>query len=201
MKTYRLVAVPCLAGLLSVQARAVISTFASGFDGWTQTSGVSWTNSGGNPGGFLRFQDTGPADGGLIYAPASFLGDWSTLYGSNGVFSVDYTLIRAGTLEPFPMFVRITGSGGQIARNFAGDFSTPFDWTTMSVSLTPGNWALLSGTFAGALSNVTEVRISMSSASSSNEITGVDNVSVVPEPATLASLAVVIGALGRRRQS
>lgn len=180
---------------------AVESNFNTGFDGWTQTTGISWQAAGGNPGGYLRFADLGPANGGQAFAPNTFHGDWLSTYGSGGYFSVDYKLFEAASFQPFPMWVRITGSGGVIGKNFPGDFSSPFDWTTLSLGLTAGNWALLSGTFVGCLSDVTEVLIFMSAGTSANEITGIDNVKVVPEPASAAAFGLGIAALfGRRRK-
>jgi hypothetical protein len=172
---------------------------------------VTWSSSGGNPGGYLQFGDTGPADGGQILAPSSFLGDWLTLYGADGSISIDYEVIRPGTFQPFTMAVYITGSGGKIGVGFAPweAFGSPIGWTTFSRTFVPANWVLLSGTFSGALSNVTELRISMSSATSADEITGIDNVIVraapptgVPEPGTLALLGLGLaglGVLGRRK--
>jgi hypothetical protein len=195
------------ASMVGMPALATQSNFDSGFEGWTQTSGVSWLNTGGNGGGYLRFADAGPANGGQVIAPAAFLGDWLSDYGTKGLFSVDYEVISAGTFEPFTMAVYITGAGGKIGKGFApwANFGTPFGWTTFTVSLAPADWVVLSGTFSGALSNVTELAIVMSSASSADEVTGIDNVWVrgtqVPEPGTLAMIGLGLAGiwLTRRR--
>lgn len=196
----RAFAVSGLAATLSSASFAVVSTFDNDFDGWTQTSGVSWQSPGGNPGGYLLFQDSGPANGGQISAPATFHGDWLSTYGAGGSFSADYSVFTAGQFQPFPMWVRITGSGGVIGKNFAGDFSQSIPWSTMSVGLAQSNWAVLSGSWSGCLSSVTDVTIYMPSATSGDEVTGIDNVKVVPEPSSLLVLGLGAFALKTRRR-
>ncbi len=191
-----------LTSLVSASSFAVISTFDTGFDGWTSTTGVSWQGSGGNPGGYLQFVDAGPANGGQIISPAAFNGDWLSTYGATGSFSLDYKLFAAGSFQLFPMFVQITGSGGVISQNLPGNYASPFGWTSYSNTLQAGNWNLDSGTFTGCLTNVTEVRVFMPCSSDANEITGVDNIKVaaVPEPATILALMAGLGGVLKSRR-
>jgi hypothetical protein len=182
--------------------QANVSDFSTGFDGWTQSSGVQWIGAGGNPGGYLQFTDTGPAQGGSIFAPSGFLGDWLSLYTASGMLSVDYKVFSAATIQPVPMWVKVTGSGGIVGKNLVGNFATPFDWTTMQIGLAQANWAVISGTWSGALSNVTELQIIMAAGTSADEITGIDNVILaVPEPRTAAAMLVALLPLLARRIS
>lgn len=195
---------------LSATSHAVVTTFNTGLDGWNQTSGISWQSSAGNPGGYARFTDpfNGPGNGGQMVAPNTFHGNWLTQYGATGIFSIDYRVFTPGTNTPFDMWVVITGSGGKIANSLPGNYSTAFNWTTFSRSLAEVNWDVQSGSWAGALSDVTELRVFMAAASSSDEITGVDNIRVaapsafgpaaVPEPGTLLLVAGGLVALWRR---
>src|SRR5688572_9339899 len=64
------------------------STFNTGFDGWqTIFSEWSWQTEGGNPGGFIQLNDSLSPTFTALYAPASFLGDWSSL---NGIGALRY---------------------------------------------------------------------------------------------------------------
>lgn len=194
----------CLTAMaMTANAFGVISTFDTDFDGWTQTTGISWQGAGGNPGGHLMFNDFGPANGGQLFAPTSFHGDWLSLYGVGGSFSLDYQL-KTTLFDAFPSWVKITGSGGVIGRNFPV-FSSPTGWVNINIGLAQPNWAVLGGTWSGCLSDVTEVLIFMSASSTSDEVTCVDNIQVVPEPGSIAALtygtAMILGRRRRRQRS
>ncbi|MBL8047551.1 MAG: hypothetical protein JNJ45_02610 [Chthonomonas sp.] len=183
---------------------ALTTTFSTGFEGWTQTSGVTHQVAGGNLGGHLQFADSGPANGGQIVAPNTYLGNWLTSYGANGTFSLDYRVVRAGVFMPFPMGVTITGTSGSMSHSFPGNFTAAFGWTNWSSALNANTWSV-SGNLNSILGNVTEVRVFMPCSSDALEITGVDNISVaaVPEPASalaFAGFALVLLKGGRRRR-
>ena len=53
------------------------SSFDSGDDGWTyDAAGTSWQASGGDPDGYLRYNNNGDQ---AIFAPEDYLGNWSSL--------------------------------------------------------------------------------------------------------------------------
>ena len=70
----------------------------SGVDMWTGTGSgnFSFSSSGGNPGGFIRFDDSsGTSAEGWIYAPAKFLGNWSD-WENQASISWDSLIIQKG---------------------------------------------------------------------------------------------------------
>lgn len=194
-------------------AFGALSTFDTGMDGWTQTSGVSQISTGGNPDGYLRFDDQangGLGTGGRIFAPAAYLGDWISAYGSDGLLSLDYQLQRQATLDPGPIWIQIFGNGKEIAKNLPL-FSGLNQWETFTIAFDSTGWSKAADTVVSdVLSNVTEFRVNMFAGSSADEITGVDNVWVrsaprepppsVPEPGTLALLGLSIAGLSIARR-
>jgi hypothetical protein len=175
----------------------VISTFDSGFDGWTFTSGVSWQSSGGNLGGYLRFVDSGPADGGQIIAPSSFLGEWTGF--ENGTLSFDFAVFE--TQAPtFTRSVQISGPGG-VAIWTGPNFGGVVDWTPVTAAILESEWDVSSGDWNNLLANVTELRVFMRDSSNAIELTGIDNVrlSAVPEPSSSALLLIGASLFAIRR--
>ena len=187
----------CFAG--SASASGVTTSFTTGFEGWTfvNPSGSSWQSSGGNPGGYVRFDDLGPANGGQFLAPASYLGNW-TSYDGVGSLSADAQLF---VLPPqafaFPSF-SISGPGGS-AFWTASVPSGPFGWTTFTAPITASQWSIRSGSWAAILANVTQLLIFMPASSVGGEITGIDNVTLVPAPGVGALLGLG-GLLAARRR-
>ncbi len=74
-----------------VDAFEAFSSFDTGFDGWTSNNptAISWSSTGGNPEGYIHFEDNMNLGSDQIIAPSEFLGDWSTLDGI-GSISYDY---------------------------------------------------------------------------------------------------------------
>ncbi|MEQ8844281.1 MAG: GC-type dockerin domain-anchored protein [Phycisphaerales bacterium] len=153
---------------------AAESDFDSGLDGWTFTSGIIWSPGGGNPGGFLRFEDDGPPLGGIVTAPAEFLGDWRE-YDDNGVLRYDYRIIEIDGAQ-FPMGrIDLSGPRGA-ARWLPPSEPRPYAWRSRFIPIRRGEWVVLSGTWDGLMSNVTSMRISLAASSVSSEVCGLDNV-------------------------
>ena len=142
----------------------VSSTFDSDVDGWTgdNVGEFSFGAPGGNPDGYLRFDDLFSL-GGFAIAPSKFLGDWSALDGS-GAIRYDQRVISAGS-HTGSVFRRILLSGPGGSAEWQGPFpcggqfcTTP--WETFFALLDESVWTVTSGTWAALLADVTDFRIS-----------------------------------------
>jgi hypothetical protein len=186
----------------------IVSTFDSDLEGWTgvNASVLEWRDTDGNPAGMLYFDNT-EAQVGYIFAPAKFLGDLSPYLG--GTIAFDGKMLgTGGTVWDSPGFdyghVSIV-SGTAIATRdlLPGDVPSTSVWGTFSAPLVAAEWGKSETEFAGILSNVTQIVISVE-ALFGNEIQGVDNVrlSTVPLPPGMillgSGLVGLAGAIKRR---
>lgn len=193
--------------------QAAISAFDTDAEGWTAQGDVegplSWSATGGNPGGHAVIDDR--TTGGVTYfvAPAAFLGDRSAALGTDLTF--DLMQIYPGSPDQFDSpDVVLQGGGLTLA------YDTPVNpgngvWTSYAVRLEAPGWRLnsLSGAqatpqqFASVLSDLTALRI-RAEYQTGADIGHLDNVALVPEPATWAMLGAglaAIGVIGRRGRS
>jgi hypothetical protein len=164
----------------SVVSGDVNSTFDSDSEGWILINeGHSWQGSGGNPGGYIRYDDNLDNDvGSAILAPDKFLGNWTDMgvtelaYESR-IFDTGYVyLIGAHG-------VTIKGPGGYAYRS--GPVPDPSaGWRSLHVSITESEWTVTSGSWDAILNNVTELAIAMEYYNNWGpfEITGIDNVTL-----------------------
>ena len=81
--------------VVTAESFAISSTFDADLEAWTvnSTGSVSYSATGGNPGGFARFSDAGPAPSFRAIAPAKFLGNLLAFDG--GIVSFDAIVVSA----------------------------------------------------------------------------------------------------------
>lgn len=148
----------------------------SGLGDWSfqSTGGVSNPGSDGNAGGFCRVADA--AGTSLAFAPARFLGDWSSFDGSGEVTIDIRTISRGGPAVGAAEFLRLSGPGGtaSVALSPADIPLGAMVWKRLAYPLNPGVWTVTSGTWAGLLADVAECRI-VAEWISGTEVVGLDN--------------------------
>jgi|LGOV01.1.fsa_nt_gb hypothetical protein len=200
-----------MSAMVGVVDAAIIasSDFDIGTEGWswlTADPGISWQNSGGNPDGYMKFDNNIPYGSGAtasIYAPSKFLGNWSAL-GVTG-FSYEAKIFTTGNyIKTGNYHAYISGPGGEYRWN--GPSPNPSaGWLLLDVPLIETDWTLVSGNWDDTIANITEFRIGMAYYTNTTlfEITGIDNVNLnaVPIPASVWLLGGgLIGLGGIRRK-
>lgn len=170
-------------GIQDLQASTIQSSFEANNEGWTLSGGeLIWSDSGGNPGGYIIAKDTINTTMELE-APAKFLGNWSAF--ENGIISFDAIEIE-NPYGPWSTFgtITITGDTGSVSKDLAPD-PLPSSWTHYSAKLTAEEWGVSSSDWTAILNNVTTLEIDIESGSIvAAETVGVDNIAVnaVPIP-------------------
>lgn len=148
--------------------------FATGTQGWSLITGVTWQAAGGHPGGHLRFSREFATDG-IILAPSTLHGDWSSLQG-DGEIALDFNIDVFGLPGVAP-FVQLSGPGGIIRGYlYTAQGSTP--WLHHRLRLRPSEWIVRAGTFAGTLANVNQVQFSMAASLPTSSISRMDNFTI-----------------------
>jgi hypothetical protein len=184
---------------------AAISTFDTDAEGWTAQGDVegplTWSATGGNPGGHAVIDDR--TTGGVTYfvAPQVFLGNQSAALGTDLTF--DLMQIYPGSPNQFDSSDVVLQGGGLTLAFDTPDNPSNGSWTSYAVRLEAPGWKLnsLSGAqatpeqFATVLSNLTALRI-RAEYQTGADIGHLDNVALVPEPATWAMLGVGLAAVG-----
>jgi len=188
------------------------STFNTSLDGWASNtpSQISWSKTGGNPGGFILFEDT-TNDWTVVNAPATFLGNYSAL-NSVGTIAFDHKIIaETGIQSLSPYEVDLSGPGGSATWTGATPKGVT-GWVTLNVPLVQSDWTINSGTWTGLLADVTQLQIPIELVTNDTipgdtDHEGIDNVilsSSAPEPASLTLIGTGIAAIGgfaiRRRR-
>jgi len=165
----------------------ISSVFDTNLEGWTLIGNpvLSHQESGGNPSGFARYDDTpGPLGDGWIVAPAEFLGDWSSLDGV-GWLSWDHKILDLGQGGGNILFgqAKISGPGGGATYTSSIQFTTY--WTAFLSPLNESDWFLASGSWSELLANITELQLRIEGVHSVGpalSVNGIDNVSLCPPP-------------------
>jgi hypothetical protein len=180
------------------------STFNTNLDGWTSNtpSQISWSKTGGNPGGFVLFEDE-TGDWTVLDAPAKFLGNYSAL-NNFGTISFDHKIIaETGIQSLSPYEIDLSGPGGSATWTGATPKGVT-GWLTLNVPLVQSDWTINSGTWTGLLADVTQLQIPIELVTNDaipgdTDHEGIDNVilsSSAPEPASFALLSLGIAGLG-----
>ena len=210
------VPLPLLLAALAALAPAAVSTFDTDDEGWriadfdfaTATATLydpSVVRPSFLPGGWITTGDEAPWC--FLAAPAKFLGDASSALGTDLTYD---TFVDENDGERYPAVV-LQGAGMT-----AFHVSNPpgVDWTAVSIPLVGSSWstamdgsgaALTDAQLEALLGNLTGLFIEADwTALSLTETTGLDNVRLrtapVPEPASLAAVALAAFAVRRRRR-
>jgi hypothetical protein len=171
-------------------AEVLITGFDTGPDGWQVSQGhpgspldaPTWFDTGGNPDGYVQFQETDSVDddlAGYFYnSGPPFAGDRSTYYGDNLSFDLR---INGPALNP-PVVILFAGDGAVYSKATA----TPgTSWTSFSIPLFPSDWKgrgskLTKTSFKNDLANLTAVLILADYQTATGETTDLDNVALSP---------------------
>ena len=182
------------------------SGFDMNLDGWTCTApqNIFWSDSGGNPGGFLKFHDQTYYDGN-VQAPAKYFGNWAAL-DNNGILSFDHIIIDkgAGAFVFNHYRVSIQGPGG--SASWAGLTPTDADvgiWKHVIVPIQKSQWVVGSGDWATILANVTRVDIGIEMVGNNGgfDTDGLDNIQLYKPVTVSISGAVTLEACNDPEQN
>jgi hypothetical protein len=178
----------------------IVSNFDVDDEGWRITGDAQsgsvlpdYHSTGGNPDEYISADDD--VQGGTWYfqAPSKFHGDFSQAYGTN----IEFDLRQSSTSSQFDnVDISLSGSGTTLVYDTAYNPSTT--WTSYSVLLTEtSGWKVgsLSGSipsqsqFSDVLSDITDIKI-RGEYVSGPDTGGLDNVTVVPELASLVFIGI-----------
>ncbi len=197
---------------VSAQANVITSTFDTGTDGWTVVDINYNTGLGATPvvkayypaewvAGYIYKTDPNLTDTYLFSAPSKFLGAMGSYYGQS--ISWDLHNYTNGNLE---IGLILSGNGHSLYR--AGMAGPDGDWLHYNIPLVAGsNWLLdgpngspaTAGEFAAVLGSLDNIYI-MGDYLNGSDTASLDNVSLVPEPATMGLIGLGSLALLRRRR-
>ena len=214
--------VTTLAVLLPTVRAASISSFDATSEGWSIVSfanlstndysivgtyAPTYSSTGGNPGGFISISDP---DGGdfTFAAPAAVRSSLSGAFGT----VLSYDLTHTGTINYQAGDVILEGGGLRLVWQSSPPIAPTSGWTPVSVALAPSpQWHLAATN--GSLASASDFQTVLASTTGffvrgeytdGAEVAGIDNIIVVPEPSSLAFLALsasVVASFTRRSKS
>ncbi len=175
---------------LNCSASQLISTFDTDAESWSvhspsdPSASITYLETGGNPDGYIRFNEPGQGTTDWFSAPAAFLGDKEGFYG--GEINFDLRISNTANLSSVD-HVRIIGGGLSLAATIPLPNST---WQSFNVPLESGTWRLSgSATLATeaqiktVLADLQTLNIAADWRSGSEQIS-LDNFEMVPGPTT-----------------
>ena len=183
----------------------IVSTFDTGDEGWTRNTPsdpaatISWFSTGGNPDGYIRFNEPGQGTNDFFSAPAIFLGNQGGKYG--GELSFDLRLNGNSNLGNVSDGVRLVGAGLTLTYEIARPMT---EWQSYDIPLVEGDWRVGGGAVAteaqlrSVLSDLDRLNIRADWINGSEQVS-LDNVRLVPAPSSAAMLALC-GLFGARRR-
>jgi hypothetical protein len=173
------------------------STFDTDSEGWTLLSaGHSWEAIGGNPGGYIRYNNNISGLNPQISAPEEFLGNWAAAGVS--LLTYDVRIFSTGSVARVNnLKVYLSGPGGDASWSGPNPPNPSAGWVSYDVPISESEWLVNSGSWNAILNDVTELKIGTAYYTNWGpfEITGIDNVSLkaVPVPAPGAMLLGTLG--------
>lgn len=183
---------------------AVLSTFDTDTEDWAKLAGsdassvVQW-----NAGGYMQYSENGTGFLDFVSAPAKFLGDQSAAYGHTLSFDIMTSTLSNEIIRD--NHVRLIGDG--ITLRYALPSPSPANqWHSREIDLVESSgWineasdlAPTQADMLAVLSNLSAMHF-LTDYRSGPEVLSFDNVTLVPEPASVALLGLGMLMLRRRR--
>jgi hypothetical protein len=161
-------------------ATDLVSFFDLGDEGWRggRDVSLSWSETGGDPGGFLLGEDQGSGQTCYYVSPVTWAGNWTPYIG--GVLGFELKVVDSGNgSSTFGDVVRIYGQDGSY---LSWSCDPPAgSWTRRQVSLVPSSFREVKGSFDSVMNDVSEVWI-RGEYSNMKDAGGLDNVMITLGP-------------------